>query len=101
MSAKVHVSQFPSLGSCGKGAEVNGGDISWEGKSFVGKPVDAVTLAMWVKVNKGGIINWFASGDKGTTFYTSTKEAIIPSKIWTHVAGTYDAATGKVHLDNL
>ncbi len=80
---------------------MNGGDISWEGKSFVGKPVDAVTLAMWVKVNKGGIINWFASGDKGTTFYTSTKEAIIPSKIWTHVAGTYDAATGKVHLDHL
>ena len=54
---------------------------------------------MWVKVHKGGTINWFASGDQGTTFYTSTKDAIVPSKIWTHVTGTYDSVNGKLMLN--
>ena len=84
----------PFIGTCGKGAELNDGDISWDGKTFRKKPVDAVTLAMWVKVHKGGTINWFASGDQGTTFFTSTKDATIPAKVWTHVTGSYDSATG-------
>ena len=52
---------------------------------------------MWVKVRKGGVINWFANGEKGTTFYTSSKNAVVPAKTWTHVVGTYDATEGKVY----
>ena len=93
-SLKVVPLQSSLTGTCGRGAELNDGDISWDGKTFHNKPVDAVTLAMWVKVLKGGTINWFASGDQGTTFYTSTKDATIPAKVWTHVTGSYDSATG-------
>ena len=51
---------------------------------------------MWVKVRKGGVINWFANGKKGDKmFYTKTKGTVVPPKVWTHVAGTFDSNTGR------
>ena len=53
---------------------------------------------MWVKVVKSGLINWFANGKTSGTkkFYTKTEGAVVPPKVWTHVAGTFDGAKGIV-----
>ena len=53
---------------------------------------------MWVKVVKSGLINWFANGKTSGTkkFYTKTEGAVVPPKVWTHVAGTFDGAKGNV-----
>ena len=75
--------------------ELNDGSISWSGKNFKHTPETAITIAMWVKVRKGGVINWFANGEKGDkTFFSKTNGAMVPGKVWTHVAGTYDANRG-------
>jgi len=85
-------------GTCGKVAEINDGAIAWSGKTFTRKPESAISILMWVKVNKSGLINWFANGKSGTTkkFSTKTDGAVVPPKIWTHVAGTFDGETGKL-----
>ena len=50
---------------------------------------------MWVKTKRSGLINWFANGKKGhKIFYTKTNGTVIPAKVWTHVAGTFDSITG-------
>lgn len=83
-------------GTCGKVGELNEGSITWNGTKFKRKPESAISISMWVKVKKSGVINWFANGKKGVKrFYTKTKGAAVPPKVWTHVAGTYDTANGK------
>ena len=81
---------------------MNEGSIAWSGDTFKRKPDSAISIAMWVKVKKSGIINWFANGKKGDkTFYTKTKGTAVPAKVWTHVAGTFDSQTGKIRKSNL
>ena len=76
--------------------ELNDGTVTWNGTEFHRKPENAISISMWVKVKKSGVINWFANGKKGAKrFYTKTKGAVVPPKVWTHVAGTFDAASGK------
>ena len=86
-------------GTCGKVAEVNDGAIAWSGKTFTRKLKRAISILMWVKVNKSGLINWFANGKTGTKkFYTKTEGAVVPPKVWTHVAGTFDGYKGSYFL---
>lgn len=55
---------------------------------------------MWVKTKKNGVIDWFASKKGHKVFYTKSNGTAIPSKVWTHVAGTFDTATGDMLLLN-
>eukprot|EP00111_Clytia_hemisphaerica_P016329 TCONS_00048354-protein len=92
------ISQHP-LGTCGKVAEMNDGAIAWSGKTFTRKPKRAISILMWIKVNKSGLINWFANGKTGTKkFYTKTEGAVVPPKVWTHVAGTFDGIKGVARI---
>ncbi|XP_047129064.1 uncharacterized protein LOC100201907 isoform X1 [Hydra vulgaris] len=87
------------LGTCGKAVELNEGSVTWSGEEFKRKPDVAISIAMYVKVKKSGVINWFANGKTGDKkFYAKTKKTVVPAKIWTHVAGTYDSDSGLARI---
>ncbi|XP_032221948.2 uncharacterized protein LOC5520919 isoform X2 [Nematostella vectensis] len=87
------------LGTCGRGAILNKGEVSYRGKDFKHKPTDAVSIAMWVKSKNSGFIRWFdqSEGSKDS-FFASTKFPAVPKKRWTHLVGTFDTKTGEARV---
>lgn len=84
---------FP--GTCGLGAILKKGEISYKGANFKRKPTNAVSIAMWVKSKNSGFIRWFdESGSPNKNFFASTKSASVSKNRWTHLAGTFDTKTG-------
>ena len=98
---------------------ISGGDILFDGERFWPKPVEAITIALWVKLdtNKGiqsifdtvgqkfsnhkegqyhveienGKIRWFHRNEKHTVVFSIMSQPLVSEGLWHHIAGTYDA----------
>lgn len=107
---------------CGRGVDLNGGDILLNGEHFVNKPHSAVTIATWVKFYSiegmnsvfdtiggknsshvmgqyhieviNGSVRWFHRNERGKIIFNVLTEVIVPAHIWTHIACTYDSTSG-------
>ena len=99
--------------------KILGGDILFDGERFWPKPVEAITIALWVKLdtNKGiqsifdtvgqkfsnhkegqyhveienGKIRWFHRNEKHVVVFSIMSQPLVSEGIWHHIAGTYDA----------
>eukprot|EP00794_Sanderia_malayensis_P012220 gene12220-13478_t len=106
-------------GKCDSAVSLLGGDILFDGERFWPKPIEAVTIALWVKLdtNKGiqsifdtiggkfsthkegqyhveienGKVRWFHRNEKHAVVFSITSTALVAEGAWTHIAGTYDA----------
>jgi len=106
-------------GKCDSGVSLSGGDILFDGERFWPKPVEAITIALWVKLdtNKGiqsifdtvgqkfsnhkegqyhveienGKIRWFHRNEKHTVVFSIMSQPLVSEGLWHHIAGTYDA----------
>ena len=96
-----------------------GGDILFDGERFWPKPVEAVTIAVWIKLdtNKGiqsifdtvgdkfsthhegqyhleienGKVRWFHRNEKHDVVFSVTSQPLVNEGMWTHAVGTYDS----------
>ncbi|XP_027056102.1 uncharacterized protein [Pocillopora verrucosa] len=114
------VVNFPKS-KCGNAAYVYCGDILFHGDTFQAKPREGVTVAAFInlkdiegsrsvfdtigishqcgqfhfEVNYGSV-RWFHRNETQHIIFSVTAEGKqVPKDQWTHIAGTYDSATGK------
>ncbi|XP_028404226.1 uncharacterized protein LOC114526891 [Dendronephthya gigantea] len=115
----------PFRGKCGSIANFNGGKILFNPKTFRTKPRKAITVALWVKLDKftdsislfsvqrspsgqGGKIDlrvsanhvWWAHVDENRKliFDSTTRSSLISAGHWAHIAATYDAEVHSVKI---
>ena len=91
----------------------------FDGERFWPKPVEAITIALWVKLdtNKGiqsifdtvgqkfsnhkegqyhveienGKVRWFHRNEKHVVVFSIISQPLVSEGVWHHIAGTYDA----------
>lgn len=123
MMAGTILVNFPKS-ACGNAAYTYCGDILFHGDTFQAKPRDGVTIAAWLNLKdvagshsifdtigishgcgqyhfeaNNGAVRWFHRNETQHTVFSTTAEgAQVPKDTWTHVAGTYDAASGKAKV---
>ncbi|EDO39745.1 predicted protein [Nematostella vectensis] len=111
-------------GKCGNAAYTYCGDILFHGDTFQGKPYVAATIAAWVKLKEvegshsifdtigishqcgqfhfevnNGAVRWFHRNETQQTIFSCNAEGEqVKADKWTHIAGTYDSATGKAKV---
>eukprot|EP00795_Rhopilema_esculentum_P008194 gene8194-14126_t len=106
-------------GKCDSGVSLLGGDILFDGERFWPKPVEAVTIALWIKLdtNKGiqsifdtigqkfsnhkegqyhveienGKVRWFHRNEQHKVVFSIMSQPLVGENVWHHIAGTYDA----------
>ena len=109
----------PRYGKCGSAAVFFGGRILFDSKSFKRKPKTAVTVALWVKLNRisgtfslfsvqrdssgqggklelkvtAGIVQWTHINENQKVVFDidSGSTPVVTAGQWTHVAATYDS----------
>ena len=109
---------------------LSGGDILFDGERFWPKPVEAITIALWLKLdtNKGiqsvfdtvgdkfsthkegqyhleienGKVRWFHRNEKHAIVFGIISAPLVGEGTWNHVVGTYSAqkAIAKVGFDH-
>ncbi|XP_028410253.1 uncharacterized protein LOC114532854 [Dendronephthya gigantea] len=107
-------------GICGLGMNMSHGEIDIDGQRFKGKPLNAITLATWMKLNTNrghhqlfntigsrsehkddqynfaidnGKVIWSHNDEKGKSIFRIETIPIIPARNWTHVTATYDSTS--------
>ncbi|XP_047144561.1 uncharacterized protein LOC100203132 isoform X2 [Hydra vulgaris] len=113
-------------GKCDSGVSLSGGDILFDGEKFKNKPVDAITMALWIKLDStsgiqsvfdtvggkhsthrdgqyhveidNGKIRWFHRNEYHMTIFSVVTKPILQNNVWTHIGGTYNAAKREAKL---
>ena len=128
MVSGAHVNKRDA--KCGASVEISGGEILMNGQSFKNKPTTAITVAMWVKLNKDednlslftvkqslggqgatynleikdGKLHWSHKDERGNYVFDllTTQRSTVPQGLWTHVAATYSSHTvhAKIYIDS-
>ncbi|XP_015760646.1 PREDICTED: uncharacterized protein LOC107339825 [Acropora digitifera] len=117
----------PTKGSCGNGVQISAGqaDIKLDGKTFRNKPIDAVTIALWINVTsvKGahylfdtigghsahkhdqyllainnGAVTWSHNDQNDRQLFKVTTDPIVTENQWVHVAATYSMQSGQAKV---
>lgn len=111
---------------CGASVQLSGGEIYIEGQNMKDKPVEAVTVAMWVKLDseednlsifnidqavdgsgatyaleiKNGKLHWGHSDENGNVLFDllTVQKSTMPKGLWSHIAATYDSHKGQARL---
>ncbi|XP_048578921.1 uncharacterized protein LOC5512916 [Nematostella vectensis] len=110
---------IPVPGTCGDGVQITGpmNDLKLDGRTFRNKPVDAVTVALWVNVSSiagkhflfvtigghsqhkhdqyefslvEGAVRWIHKNEYEKTIFSVLTDPIITEKRWAHIVGTYN-----------
>ena len=92
----------------------------FDGEKFKNKPIDAITMALWIKLDTtlgiqsvfdtvggrhsthrdgqyhveidNGKVRWFHRNEYHVTIFSIVSKPIMQSSVWTHIGGTYNAA---------
>ena len=110
---------MPTNYSCGMACRLMGGAVRLNGSRFKQKPIRAVTVAVWVKVNStagkqsifstddlavgghfhfemvDGRLVWLYMGNNGLVFECESANVVLEDNKWVHVTGTYDSMQSK------
>lgn len=117
----------PAKGSCGNGVQLNAGqaDVKLDGKTFRNKPIDSVTIAMWLNATsvkgkhylfdtigghsahkhdqyllmmENGAIGWSHNDQNDKQLFKVVTDPIVTEKQWMHIAVTYNEQSGQAKV---
>ncbi|XP_068742646.1 uncharacterized protein [Montipora capricornis] len=117
----------PAKGTCGNGVQISAGqaDIKLDGKTFRNKPIDAVTIALWITMTsvKGhhylfdtigghsahkhdqyllvmtnGAVSWSHNDQNDKQLFKVTTDPIVTENQWAHIAATYSIQSGQAKI---
>jgi len=112
---------------CGAALDLNGGELVIRGQTLSKRGIDAITIAMWVKVRtekrdisffniagessdgagavialeiKDGRMHWTHVDESGDVVFDleTVQQSEMPVGLWSHIAATYDPAKGHARL---
>ena len=111
---------------CGASVELNGGEVVISGQTLQDKQIEAITIAMWVKVRseeenlslfnvdlapdgtgsmftleiKNGRLHWNHYDENGDLIFDlfTMQATTMPTGLWSHVAVSYDSHKGQAKL---
>ena len=112
---------------CGASLDLNGGELLIRGQTLSNRGIDAITIAMWVKMRKeerdlslfniqskandgagaeialeikDGRLHWSHTDESGDVVFNlfTVQQSTMPVGLWSHVAATYDPAKGFARL---
>ncbi|CAH3043176.1 unnamed protein product [Porites lobata] len=120
----------PAKGSCGDGVQLSGGqaDVKLDGKTFRNKPIDGVTIALWINVSSvnglhylfdtigghsahkhdqylltinNGAVSWSHDDENDKELFKVITDPIVTENQWIHIAVTYGAqsAQAKIYIN--
>lgn len=100
---------------CGAAITMNGGHILFDSKAFQSIPREAITVALWVKLETAndfynlfttegtgakytfqvtaGKVHWSHLNDNGHVVFALETEPVVNLGDWTHLGATYDSRT--------
>ena len=113
---------------CGASLDLNGGELVIRGQTLSNRGMDAITVAMWVKMRKethgdlslfnieskandgagaeialeikDGRLHWSHTDESGDSVFNlfTVQQSTMPVGLWSHVAATYDPTKGFARL---
>ncbi|XP_046845785.1 uncharacterized protein LOC124439570 [Xenia sp. Carnegie-2017] len=112
-------------GICGLAMNMSLGEIDLDGQRFIGKPLNAITIAVWIKLNTNrgyhqifntigsrsehkddqfnfavdnGKVVWSHDNELGQSLFKIETLPVVPAREWTHVTASYDSKASLAKL---